>query len=429
MSFPVDTLSDTIRAFNPNRNLIPDTPLFEALYVPRPDVDRQAIRPIVQHFVQSAQDQTQGLWYLTGHTGCGKSTELRRLVRDPGLTLYYHTLNIDVREKLDINNLLMTDIILTIAQECLKLAEAETHEIPDDLCKQITQWDQEIFSEKERMMRTEGRAGLRANLYFFFASEEIRSGGSQRDVVRQKVKNDLSALIYWINRALELIRKKTTRSVLCVLDGMDHMGVDQVLTLLQSSHIPLRQIQLSLLHVVPLPLLNTPYGTEISDNYALVPNLKVYAGAEDHRIHPEGLTFFTQLIERHCRQELFDPQVLPCLFEVSGGDVRDMIRAAYEACNSALLDQNPRVMPENAIAVWHKKTNFFQFQLTGDDYAILTRILEDPYLRKGNRDVPPLLHKKAILCFTNGIYWYSVHPVVKLMMQSRRPTCPQVAQL
>ncbi|MBF0437933.1 MAG: hypothetical protein HQL93_02310 [Magnetococcales bacterium] len=71
-TFPAPDLEKALRALNPNRILEPNTSIFQDLYVPRPDMDRSVITPMVNFFIQAAQDRTHGQWFLTGHTGCGK---------------------------------------------------------------------------------------------------------------------------------------------------------------------------------------------------------------------------------------------------------------------------------------------------------------------------------------------------------------------
>lgn len=425
--FPVHDVEQACLKLNPRRNLQPNTPEFEALYVPRPDVEQTVIRRMLGFFVQAAQDRTYKQWFLTGHTGCGKSTELKRLLLEEQINQHYHCINIDLLAEFDINNMDFAEIILTITQKCIELAKSNRCPIPDTMLEQIKQWDQEIFTEKERVFRTEGRAAIQVKLPFFFAKEEIRSGGSNREVIRERVKRDLTTFIYWTNITTKLISEKINKEILCVLDGMDHMDVNKTKEMLLTHNEILRQLNISQLLVIPIPLLNTQFGVVINQNYSCLPNLKVYKGVDERFgvLSEEGLKFFTTLIEKHCDLALFEEGVLPCLFELSGGDVRDMIRAANEACNATLSDQVDRVGPKQAIAAWYQTRQFFRWQLTGDDYKILRQVNNDPYLEEGNQEIAPLLHKKAILFFANGEGWYSVHPAVKQMMDKKQPCCPR----
>lgn len=426
----VDNVEEAYYLLDPDRILEPGTSDYDALYVERPDLGDSLIRDISQIFVKAAKQKKDIQHYFTGHTGSGKSTELRRFLAVASVENHFHKAFINIKTEFDSYNLDYRDFILVMARCVVTLAVENGCDIPSELKAQIKDWNKETVNEEITFTGTTGLAKLSAVIPFFSASEEVKTGGDKRKIVREKVSLTLGQFIQWIDQTVEIIAKKTGKRVLCVIDGLDHLDTKSVFTVLHPHHQILTQPAISQLWVVPMPLLYTDFGNKArKSRVSMVPNIPIYHGC-DARYGPlfeSGFSFFQDLIFRYCHPELFDAGVLPCLFELSAGHLRDMVEVCTDACQLALTKRAQKVSVEHVKQVWYAQRIAFTNLMTGDDYEILRRVDGDPYLKKGQQDLAHLIHRKAILFFPNGDGWYSLHPALKQKMDDKQPDCQRYA--
>ena len=427
--FPARNLEDAFFILDDRRVLQPGTEEYDSLYVERPVVESGTIRSTLRAFSGAVGQKRDIHWYVTGHTGSGKSTELRRILNKDVISNNYHHAYIDIYKEFDFNNLDYRDFILVIARWVVEIAEKNDCEIPKDLADQIDNWNKEINEEKISFTGTTGLAKLRFTLPFLSASEEIKSGGDKRITVRKKIELNLSQFIRWINRTVAIIVEKTGKRVLCIFDGLDHLDTQPVFRLLHDNHQILAQPAVSQLRVVPLPLLNSEFGNEIGSQHTIIHNIPVYQECDKRyqNLSNSGFVFFEKLIGRYCVPELFEAGVLKCLFELSAGHLRDMIRVCANVCGHALDQDASKVSLEHAKQSWYAERQRFTRLMTSEDYEILRRVDGDPYLEKGQNDLAHLIHRKAIIFFPNGDGWYGLHPALKQKMAGQQPDCQKYA--
>lgn len=423
--FPARNLKDAFFILDDKRVLQPETEAYTALYVERPAMGEDIIEGIALTFARAAQQKHAFRWYATGHTGSGKSTELGRILNEDVIQENFHPATIDIIKEFDPNNLDHRDFILVMARTVIKIAEENNCKIPKNLTDQIGNWNKEITKENITFTGTKGLAGLRLTLPFLSASEEIKAGGDKRKIVREIVQTNLSQFILWINQTVDILLKKTGKRVLCVFDGLDHLDTQPVFNLLHPNHQILTQPAVSQLWVVPLPLLYTEFRNEIGENHATIHNIPVYQNCDNRYqdLSEPGFSFFKDLIGRYCVPELFEAGVLKCLFELSAGHLRDMIRICSSACRYAIGRRAEKVSLDHAKEMWYVERRRFTQLMTGEDYDILRRVDDDPQLKKGQKDLAHLIHRKAIIFCPNGEGWYGLHPALKQKMDDRQPDC------
>ncbi len=384
----------------------------QKLYVERPLVEHH----LKQEIKRAERSDRPFLWCFTGHTGSGKSTELNRLLNDPIVKERHLPIPIDLKEVFNIPDIKYTDLILAMAKGCVQLAENERIKIPDPLQKAIENWGAKIFSEEEVSKRTEGRAGIKASLMFFAAQEEIRSGGSKREVIHKEISTNIIEFIKTVDELAKELNKATGRKALCVLDGLDHMDLEPCEDLFTQHFNTIGKPNISKIFVIPLALLNSPFITTIEGNFSTVPNIKVFNEPGSTDIDPEGFKFYKEVISRYISLKFFDADALESLFHLSAGVVRDMIRNTGDACLNAYEDKKKKVGNEDVEKVWNSTMRFYRSQLMKDDYEVLSRTDNEPFI-KGIDGLPPLLQSKAVVFYPNGEGWYGVHPAVRRIIK------------
>ncbi len=417
MKLPAKTLAEAKLVLDRERpELDPARPEDKRLYVER---DAAVHDRLITKAMAAAANQQAFRWFFTGHTGTGKSTELNRIVRNDQLASRYIPHIYRVRDSLDVHNLDFTDIILGIAQSVAGLAANGDVAVPKKLQVRMQKWGQETELETQLGFSPEGKGGLEFNLLIGKATLEVQAGGEKRKIVREKLNESLTDFIKLIDDLVSAVEIK--KKVLVVIDTLDHVDHRPIRDIFTNHWASLSRPKVSLLIVVPLPLLLEPqFMGSVQDNYSLLPNIKVFSTAAAQDLDPAGFNFFREVIGNLAEPALFKEDTLPEIFRNSGGMVRDMIGYAGDACKYADHD-NPRgkVELKHVQQVLDDRKAFFRRLLTRPDYDILRGVLENPH-PLGSEGLGPLLHLKAVIYYPNGEGWYGLNPAVAAIFETAK---------
>ena len=410
------TLSDASMALDGYRVLNPrEDEEFRRFYVERPETNRV----IVREAVAAARNSRAFHWFYTGHTGAGKSTELNRLMDNQELRTHYLPLLINIADEFDINNIDYTDIVFAMGKACAHAADKLDSPVPAELKDRIASWGKEIVSEQTVQTQSEAKAGLKVSLPFFALGEEIKSGGSKRKLIRERIYDDITDFIRLLDDLTGILFDAWKRMPLCVIDGLDHVDVKPCRELFNNHFVTLTKPRLSKLFVVPLSILNDrEFAANTEKIHSTLPNVKVFDKPGSDDLDPGGLEFCREVISRHAKLDLFADDALESLFVLSGGILRDMIRNAGDACGYAADDAAERVEKNHAGRIWDEMTGFYRRVLERADYAVLRAVADDPF-PKGLDGIPSLLHLKAIIFYPNGEGWYGVSPAVRKLLDGK----------
>ncbi len=378
MKLPAKTLAEAKLVLDRERpELDPARPEDKRLYVER---DAAVHDRLITKAVATAANRQAFRWFFTGHTGTGKSTELNRIVRNPELASHYIPHIYRVRDSLDVHNLDFTDIILGIAQSVAGLAANGDVAVPKKLQERMQKWGQETELETQLGFSPEGKGGVEFNLLIGKATLEVQAGGEKRKIVREKLSESLTDFITLIDDLVAAVERKIKKKILVVIDTLDHVDHRPIRDIFTNHWATLSRPKVSLLIVVPLPLLlEKQFMASVENNYSLLPNIKVLSKPASQDLDPAGFEFFQEVIAHLADLALFTEDALREIFRVSGGMVRDMIGYTGDACQYADHD-NPRgrVELKHVQQVLDDRKAFFRRLLIRADYDILSRVQEDP---------------------------------------------------
>lgn len=395
--------------------LHPGTDDYKQFYINRPKVESKLIREAERAF--RAKPKRAFHWFFSGHTGSGKSTELNRIMTNSTLAEKYLPLYIDLESDFNLHNIEYTDIIFAIGKECVRRASEVGCSISEELQNTIKNWGSEIISEEEITTKSEGKTGLKLSLWFLALGEEIKSGGTKRELIRRNISGDILFFIRQIDELAENLSKHEKRRILCVFDGLDHVDAELCYQILYNHYETITRSSISKIIVIPLSILNNrDFLATIEGQYSTIPNIKVFANPGSDVAAEDGFEFYKNVISRYVSLEVLTDNALRSLFNLSAGILRDMIRYTGDACAYASEDGSAIVDIEHVERVWNETMRFYRSQLYVEDYEVLRMVKNDPY-PKGIDGVPPLLHNKAIIYYPNGEGWYGVHPAVGRILE------------
>jgi ABC-type cobalamin/Fe3+-siderophores transport system ATPase subunit len=146
---------------------------------------------------------------FTGHRGCGKSTELRRIQSQ--WEQDYKVVYLEVNEETDINDATYIDLYLIVIKQIEFELRKMKLKLDPQLLKSFEDWFKEVTKEDENSVESSvsitGEASLGADAPFIAKLlvkllAQIKGSDKQKTTIRQTLKKDISRLKADINLLL-----------------------------------------------------------------------------------------------------------------------------------------------------------------------------------------------------------------------------------
>ncbi len=379
---------------------------------------------------------------ISGHRGCGKSTELLRLVNDlknkKFLVVYFAA-----DEDLDIGDLAYTDLLMAIIKRLVRTLEDEGIQIDRRLEKSITTWFAEVIykEEKEKEISSILKADLELGVSTptlmslpLFAkilakiTGQVKTSKKIREEVRSTLDPQVSQFIDRINEfiqaALPEIKKKRYRDLVLVIDNLDRI----VLRVLEAStgrtthdalfldHAEqLKALDVNVIYTTPISMFYSTKATQLTGafpNYAILPMIKVQE--EDGSRCDDGVNLLCKVAEERIdTNQLFAEGVVSYLAEKSGGMLRDFIRMlAYTIEMAQASGGKIPIDQKLAEKAFKRLVNEYGRMVKEEHFTLLANVANCKRIGKDSLH-QEMLYNLSVLEYMNGECWYNVHPAIR----------------
>jgi hypothetical protein len=377
---------------------------------------------------------------ISGHRGCGKSTELLRLAKnleDKKFLVVYFAAD----EDLDIGDLEYTDLLVAIIKRLERDLAEKGIQIDPRLMKGILMWFAEVVyesSDEEQITRTldtEFELGLKAPSALPIIAKmlakitgQIRTGQKSRKNIRSKLDPQVYQLIARINEfiaaAIPEIKKKGFRDIVLIIDNLDRI----VLRMLdaetgRTTHDALylehaeqlKALDAYMIYTVPISMFYSLKVTQLTGAFpsnAILPMIKVQ---EKNGAPCElGRNLLYQVAkERIDVQNLFNKDVVEFLAEKSGGVLRDFVRLLAYTIEIAQANGG-RIPIDKTIAerAFHRLVNEYGRVVPEKNLSLLANVAKSKKVLN-DADHQAMLYNLIVLEYMNGDRWCDVHPAVR----------------
>lgn len=340
----------------------------------------------------------------SGHQGCGKTTELKRLHKYLHHPHRYFSIFLSIEEETEYGSLQPEDIFVWIL---LKLAEAiKENGIPvdksdlDDLARQfqISEAIETQQTDKESAeLSVEIGAGINFLSLFNFKNglKGIFSSDNSRSTkIREEVHKNPLAIIHKINAVLASMREAVRRvglggDMLFIIDGSEKLRFQVYEYLFVQNANLLQSLSLNMIMAVPI---DSYYRIEAGptlkfSHNLIIPMIRLTGPGS------EADECFKQVIERRIDTSVFfEPHVLDECIRWSGGCMRQLLRIVNAVVYKAL---GQRAALNVARAAVRAQGNTMNQLLTSKHIETLRQGLEN--LRPGDAEVREMLFQLVLL--------------------------------
>jgi len=359
-------------------------------------------------FVQEPSEHKT--FFVAGHRGCGKTTELNLLVKN--WCEDYHVIYIEVDKLLNLNNIDYIDIYLLAAFYLNQHIGKHEVSIEPNIIKQfedvlirivdcVTGYSDEEFNEeisslssimeKEDSRRLElstgfasllngillkingsettGRLNLSSNLEALNC-ENVATYRKAFVDFEDQFKNIFEVLLNDFNKVLKK-QKNSYKGLLIIFDNLDKCDPDTAKVIFQNEIERLFEIKCNVIYTVPIFNLN--YLEETYKNIFLIPLLNIYQFSESESQPPTNSLTIQKIINLLNRRVdtniLFDSdKIIHKLIISSGGNLRNLFMILQRSYISAIGRGNKTVNEVDVNYSIEQFQNIFERSISSESY-------------------------------------------------------------
>lgn len=212
-----------------------------------------------------------------------------------------------------------------------------------------------------------------------------------------------------VNQLITELEGAFDQRLVLILDGLDHLAeVEQARAFLGVSS-PLHELTCDLL-VTGMP------DTEVRGltSYVL-PNIQVLDRKQPERPHPDGLTFFRQLVAQRMPAllERLPDQILARLAYESGGIPRQFVQLVRGLAGEAWEAECEHADETLLEPLRREGQQRLATGLSADDIAVLESVVADPtHRRPSHLRTAELLARHQLVAYPDVTEWYYPHPLL-----------------
>jgi hypothetical protein len=384
---------------------------------------------------------------LSGHIGCGKSSELKMLERAltqvaPADDCYFPVL-VDVSEYLDDYDVSVTDILLAIVTE---LADALRQKFRIELkdsyfTKRFNEIKQYFLSDVE-INEGELELGL-AKLKV----QRLKKDPTARQKVRAILEPRMSTMLEEINLVFDEARlelkkqprsgllKQPWRDLVIILDNLEKIrkigdvkeGLESQRELFLERYTQLSGMPAHFIYTVPLRLVRSSDGPQLEHRYGplfVLPMIKVIE-RDTREPFDTGVASMQQILQKRLGglklEEVFSAEALEFPLTYSGGHVRNLMIFVQNACTYATALPISLGAAQKAIK---QTVNTHSSSIPESHWEKLATLdlSADQRIPNGDEDYLKMPENLSILEYINGgdenVFaeaepWYAVNPIVR----------------
>ncbi len=417
-----DMITALFNVFDPHKALPPNDPRYVECSEERGSV---GLFEGIAHTIQRAKEQTCQL--LSGHRGCGKTTELFRLkqvllTQEPRHFVVYCETN----SYIDLNDVEFTDILLAIVQQLWMETHQQGIELDPGSLRSFVDEVKGILAAPVSPTDISFGMGI-AKLGF-----EIKNNPNNRQLVRAHLRPRATSLLEAVNEVLDLASERVKalgyQGILIIVDNLDRIirnplpssNRNSLDALFVDASSYLRGLSCDLIYTLPPALLYSSSGAKLSSLYGTTPKMlpmipvSTRQGTDDG----PGIRKLVETLERRLKfvssslEEAFDSEeTIIRLCTASGGYVRGLMTLVSGA--TTYVNDLPITSKAVEHAIRDSRNSYITSILTAKRWQILRNIAKNEPISE-TEDYLELLESFAVLEYRDiEGPWYQVNPIIR----------------
>ena len=410
-----ENIRDIYHLFNPDKVLLNDE--LKNYYV-EIEQNETNIRDLQVRLELGLETREPIKLLFTGHRGSGKTTTLNRLVSN--LDDRFFIVHYNVFDLLDYNDVNYTDVLFSILTKMLEKAEKEKINLGKTLLKRVNNWGSSIIESKTQEKGMEGGAGIKIHLHLLEIMGRMKNENITKKEVRKEIEPRVSELIGIINDTISEI-EKTGEQVLIIIDNLEKIDPTKAQHLFYDHATQLTQPLCKIIYTFPISLKSSDKFMQIKINFSDVfvhPNIKINEREGPDYPYLTGRNFMKEIVSKRVSLDMFEPDAIEYIIDMSGGVVREFIRIIRDSAVRAITRKKDLIDKDIAVEVVNGLKNIYQAQLSDEDYLVLINVHQTKDIKRDEQLVG-LLHNLSVLEYKNNRSWCDLNPIVRAILDEK----------
>ena len=410
-----ENIREIYHLFNPDEVLLNDD--LEKYYV---EIEQNELNiKDLQNRLELGLEKSEPIKLLfTGHRGSGKSTALNRLVSN--LDSRFFIVHYNVFDLLDYNDVYYIDVLFSILTKMLEKAENDKIDLDEKLLERVNNWGSSILKSETSEKVVAGGVGLNIPFNLLEIMGRMKSENKTKKEVRKEIEPRVSELVSIINDTVSEI-EKTGEQVLIIIDNLEKIDPEKALDLFYNHATQLTQPLCKIIYTFPISLKSSDNFMQIKINFSDVfihPNIKIHEREGPEHPYPKGREFMKEIVSKRVSLEMFEPDALEYIIDMSGGVVREFIRIIRDSSVRAITRKKNLIDKDIAMEVVNGLKNIYQAQLSDEDYKVLQDVHRTKDIKRDELLVG-LLHNLSVLEYRNERSWCDLNPIVRAILDEK----------
>lgn len=412
------------------------------------EVARISLSKKIEKFSRAGEN---GHFLFVGYRGCGKSTELNKMVQE--MDGNFSVLNFSLENELDPFNLNYIEFFIVTMQMLFEHAQKNNLEITEGTLSRIEKWSvtTELLEVTDKHIGAELKAELTAGaglpqipkfplLFKFLAALKAaaKTSISFKETVKRNIEPRLSDLIELCNTLISDIRmavnKQHAKDLVIVIENIDKVMPERAKHLFFDYGNQLVKLNCLVVYTFPIALYYHSDFEPVKNYFAdtiLLPMIKVTN--KDGSKNEAGIQALTDVVDARINATLFqDPNLVKRFILASGGLIRDLFTLIEDAAEYAEYKGRPAMNEADFLNAFQKLKNEYRSTIADytddkgntitedEQYAALEQLMDTPDKRPTGGRIMLLLRKNLYVLSYNGEGWCDVHPVLKEEVSQRK---------
>ena len=367
---------------------------------------------------------------LSGHSGCGKSTEFARL-RQRFEEMGYPAIIINTQRDMNLNLADCWDIMLFIAYGLCEVAEQNKIKLPGTTLRAMFDYlrqDMEETKTTESSSSVGIEASAAASATFgigavlkLFASikSNLQLGAQTRLIIKEKFERRASEWMLYVNEISDIIADASNgKQPIIIFEDLDKIQpYERAFDIF--SYDTLAKMPFPIIYTFPIAATYDARCASIDRLYKIhiFPMIKV--SNEDKSENNEGIDTIRKIVGLRADLGLFEDvsrrSALEIMIKQTGGVLRQLFECITTASRRARRRGAERIEMEDARRALSDMASMLSRRISMDEYPMLINIIRDAKYREHieNREsLLKLMHGLIVLEYKNGDRWQDVHPLI-----------------
>ena len=372
-----------------------------------------------------------------GHRGCGKSTELNKLLAELGDRVFPVTFS--AHDEMSPIAVRAEDLVLVVAERVLNAATDYKLGVDENMLKPVLDYfAEEVFTEKEcrdSTLQLEGGVSAKdsivGKLIGLLAKirGEIKLNVHSDETRIARLRKRPADLLAHANALLDAVRQSLPedRPLLIVVEDLDKLDMQQAREMFVNNVNLLAGIRAGVVYTIPVFLFHSPDVNAFKFSFDDVVSIPMIKTVEPGGKRAPGFETVREIVLRRVDEKLIEAEALELLIEHTGGVLRHTFETLHTA--SLMAGASVPLRKENIQyglrqlqkEFWQQITLPFEPVPGGPESVdeLYERLAEYGMKQNKGEKNPPkadpvnqILLKSCALVEYNGEGWLGVHPLV-----------------